>query len=138
MDPDAPTPQHPTSAQIRHFLGGNFRLQHSRFESKFGDGAVLVNNTPALSNYLQPSPPNTSDPHRSVFHNDADRRNLYPFLPQVRLAALPPTPGFSHHYIAEYYKLQYLGICATVWTWETPCRQFHDGQYKSGCSGCSW
>jgi len=57
VDPDAPTPQDPTEAQIRHFLGGGFTLQ----------GNELVNNTPALSDYRQPTPPNTSDPHRYVF-----------------------------------------------------------------------
>ncbi|KAF8526693.1 phosphatidylethanolamine-binding protein [Gautieria morchelliformis] len=62
VDPDAPTPQSPTNAQIRHFLGGNFRLQSSPSEP--GVGAALVNITPALSEYRQPTPPNTSDPHR--------------------------------------------------------------------------
>jgi hypothetical protein len=27
IDPDAPTPQNPTSSEIRHFLGGDFYLQ---------------------------------------------------------------------------------------------------------------
>ncbi|TCD62350.1 hypothetical protein EIP91_007048 [Steccherinum ochraceum] len=58
VDPDAPTPQEPTSAQIRHFLGGNFRLV---------PGGGLVNSTAALSNFLQPTPPAGSDPHRYVF-----------------------------------------------------------------------
>ena len=64
VDPDAPTPQNPTNAQIRHFLGGDFRLDGS--PSAIGAGTPLMNNTPALSDYRQPSPPNTSDPHRSV------------------------------------------------------------------------
>ncbi|KAF8591043.1 PEBP-like protein [Ramaria rubella] len=62
IDPDAPTPQDPTRAQIRHFLGGNFRLQGRL--SAIGPGTILVNTTPALSEYHQPTPPNTSDPHR--------------------------------------------------------------------------
>lgn len=57
VDPDAPTPQDPTQAQIRHFLGGNF----------FNHGGLLVNNTPALSEFLQPTPPAGSDAHRYVF-----------------------------------------------------------------------
>lgn len=62
VDPDAPTPQDPSAAQIRHFLGGNFKLEgHPTAE---GLGATLVNRTPALSDYIQPSPPNTSDAHR--------------------------------------------------------------------------
>lgn len=73
IDPDAPTPQDPSDAQIRHFLGGNFVLEgHPTVE---GLGATLVNRTPALSDYIQPSPPNTSDPHRYtwlLFRQPAD------------------------------------------------------------------
>ncbi|KAJ7643973.1 PEBP-like protein [Roridomyces roridus] len=57
VDPDAPTPQAPTVAQIRHFLGGNFN----------NEGGLLVNSTPAISEFLQPSPPAGSDAHRYVF-----------------------------------------------------------------------
>ncbi|KAJ7042166.1 PEBP-like protein [Mycena alexandri] len=57
VDPDAPTPQVPTEAQIRHFLGGNF----------FNEGGRLVNSTPAISNFLQPTPPAGSDAHRYIF-----------------------------------------------------------------------
>ncbi|KAJ7266362.1 phosphatidylethanolamine-binding protein [Mycena haematopus] len=57
VDPDAPTPQDPTVAQIRHFLGGNF----------FNSGGRLVNSTPALSEFLQPTPPAGSDAHRYIF-----------------------------------------------------------------------
>jgi len=62
VDPDAPTPQAPTNSQIRHFLGGNFKLAGP--PSSRGVGTPLVNSTPALSEYRQPTPPNTSDPHR--------------------------------------------------------------------------
>ena len=55
VDLDAPTPQTPTRAQIRHFLGGNF------FASDSGD---LVNTTAAVSEFRQPTPPAGSDPHR--------------------------------------------------------------------------
>ncbi|KAF7346567.1 hypothetical protein MSAN_01884800 [Mycena sanguinolenta] len=57
VDPDAPTPQAPTSAQIRHFLGGNF----------FNHNGLLVNTTPAISEFRQPAPPAGSDPHRYTF-----------------------------------------------------------------------
>ncbi|KAJ7442611.1 PEBP-like protein [Mycena latifolia] len=57
VDPDAPTPQAPTSAQIRHFLGGNF----------FNHGGLLVNSTPAISEFRQPTPPAGSDAHRYIF-----------------------------------------------------------------------
>jgi len=62
VDLDAPTPQTPTSAQIRHFLGGNF---HS--VPALGDEERLVNTTAALSDFRQPTPPAGSDPHRYVF-----------------------------------------------------------------------
>ncbi|KAJ3567086.1 hypothetical protein NP233_g6597 [Leucocoprinus birnbaumii] len=58
VDPDAPTPQAPTSAQIRHFLGGNFTP---------GRSGLLSNSTPALSEFRQPTPPAGSDAHRYIF-----------------------------------------------------------------------
>jgi len=61
VDLDAPTPQTPTSAQIRHFLGGNFFLETPRIPT------LLSNNTAALSPFRQPTPPAGSDPHRYVF-----------------------------------------------------------------------
>ena len=60
VDLDAPTPQDPTSAQIRHFLGGNFKLDRPDIRGL----SLLSNSTPALSNFLQPTPPAGSDPHR--------------------------------------------------------------------------
>ncbi|KAJ6475041.1 PEBP-like protein [Mycena vitilis] len=57
VDPDAPTPQAPTSAQIRHFLGGNFVNQNG----------LLVNSTPAVSEFRQPTPPAGSEAHRYTF-----------------------------------------------------------------------
>jgi hypothetical protein len=59
VDLDAPTPQAPTSAQIRHFLGGNFIRSPSK-------SLLLSNTTPAISEFRQPTPPAGSDPHRSV------------------------------------------------------------------------
>ncbi|KAI0316660.1 phosphatidylethanolamine-binding protein, partial [Amylostereum chailletii] len=63
IDPDAPTPQQPTNAQIRHFLGGDFTL------GPVGpDGvAPLTNSTPAISEFRQPTPPAGSDAHRYIF-----------------------------------------------------------------------
>jgi len=61
VDLDAPTPQNPTSAQIRHFLGGNFFLKTPQ------DPLLLSNTTPAVSEFRQPTPPAGSDPHRYVF-----------------------------------------------------------------------
>lgn len=56
VDPDAPTPQHPDHAQFRHFLGGGFVLRDL--------GLVLANKTPAITDFVKPSPPDGSDPHR--------------------------------------------------------------------------
>jgi len=63
VDLDAPTPQNPNVSQIRHFLGANFHLGEP---NRFGV-SLLSNSTPALSDFLQPTPPAGSDPHRYVF-----------------------------------------------------------------------
>ena len=60
VDPDAPTPQNPTSAQIRHFLAGNFVRGAGL---PFGEKA-LVHETVPLSGWLQPTPPAGSPAHR--------------------------------------------------------------------------
>ncbi|KAH6911717.1 PEBP-like protein [Coprinopsis sp. MPI-PUGE-AT-0042] len=57
VDPDAPTPQEPTVAQVRHQLAGNF----------YSSGHVLQNKTGAVTEWLQPSPPSYSSAHRYVF-----------------------------------------------------------------------
>lgn len=57
VDLDAPTPQNQSLSQIRHFLGGDFTQTRN-------SGGLLSNSTPALSNFLQPTPPAGSDPHR--------------------------------------------------------------------------
>lgn len=60
VDPDAPTPQDPTEAQIRHFLAGNFVPGVN-----IGNGdESLVNETAPLSGWLQPTPPAGSPAHR--------------------------------------------------------------------------
>ncbi|KAH8114695.1 PEBP-like protein [Phellopilus nigrolimitatus] len=63
VDLDPPIPQAPTEAEIRHFLGGNFALERPNA----GGLSLLANSTPALSEFLQPTPPAGSDPHRYVF-----------------------------------------------------------------------
>lgn len=63
VDPDAPTPRDPTSAQIRHFLAGNFVRG-----AGIGLGEeTLVNQTVPLSGWLQPTPPAGSPAHRYRF-----------------------------------------------------------------------
>ncbi|KAH9479679.1 hypothetical protein JR316_0008274 [Psilocybe cubensis] len=61
VDLDPPTPQAPTLAQIRHFLGGNFVYKAPK------ESVLLTNRTPAVSEFRQPTPPAGSDPHRYVF-----------------------------------------------------------------------
>ncbi|KAI0375795.1 PEBP-like protein [Pilatotrama ljubarskyi] len=61
VDPDAPTPQNPTAAQIRHLLAPGLQANGS-----LATGAALVNNTPAISDFLRPTPPAGSDPHRYI------------------------------------------------------------------------
>jgi hypothetical protein len=55
VDPDAPTPQDRSTAQVRHFLGGDFNVN---------EGGRLVSSTPAISQYIQPTPEAESDAHR--------------------------------------------------------------------------
>ncbi|KAG6909253.1 hypothetical protein DXG01_001435 [Tephrocybe rancida] len=63
VDPDAPTPQAPTSAQIRHFLAPNFFANGRPFTPV----QSLDNGTAAISEFLQPTPPAGSDAHRYIF-----------------------------------------------------------------------
>ncbi|KAI0291838.1 phosphatidylethanolamine-binding protein [Russula brevipes] len=63
VDLDAPTPQLRNVTQIRHILGGGFQLDPWSDQ----DVRPLVNTTPALTEWLQPQPPQGSDPHRYAF-----------------------------------------------------------------------
>ncbi|KAF4575107.1 hypothetical protein EYR36_006463 [Pleurotus pulmonarius] len=58
VDPDAPTPQNTSISQFRHMLGGDFRVNAT--------GGVLMNTSAALSDFVPPTPPAGSDPHRYV------------------------------------------------------------------------
>ncbi|KAF8073471.1 PEBP-like protein [Lyophyllum atratum] len=62
VDPDAPTPQAPTSAQIRHLLAPNFVARNPSALIH-----PLVNTTAAISPFRQPNPPAGSDAHRYIF-----------------------------------------------------------------------
>jgi len=59
VDPDAPTPQTHTAADILHFLGGDFTADPV--------SGQLTNNTAALKEFIPPTPPAGSDPHRLLF-----------------------------------------------------------------------
>ncbi|KAF8171983.1 PEBP-like protein [Mycena galopus ATCC 62051] len=82
VDPDAPTPQDPTMAQIRHFLGGNF----------FNHDGLLVNVTPAVSEFRQPTPPAGSDAHRYTF---LLFRQSPEFATQTLINATTPVQNFN-------------------------------------------
>ncbi|KAJ3567083.1 hypothetical protein NP233_g6598 [Leucocoprinus birnbaumii] len=94
VDPDAPTPQDPTSAEIRHFLGGNF----------VSDGSGLLHNgTAAVSEFLQPTPPAGSDAHRYIFLLFNQPRG---FNDQTLVT---PTTSISNFDIATFAKAVGLG-----------------------------
>ena len=60
VDPDAPTPQHPTDAQMRDFLGANFVRG-----ADLGNGFMaLMNRVAPITGWQQPNPPRGSDLHR--------------------------------------------------------------------------
>ncbi|KIK63784.1 hypothetical protein GYMLUDRAFT_222130 [Collybiopsis luxurians FD-317 M1] len=60
VDDDAPTPQNRSLSEFRHLILGDLSINGS---SSAGT-SLLVNSTPALSDYISPGPPNGSDPHR--------------------------------------------------------------------------
>ncbi|KAG6833951.1 hypothetical protein H0H87_007962 [Tephrocybe sp. NHM501043] len=61
VDPDVPTPQDANRTEFLHFLGGNFSVDASSPNS-----TRLVNQSAALLEYMAPSPPAGSPPHRYV------------------------------------------------------------------------
>ena len=62
LDPDAPTPQNTSLANFVHWVQPNLRV-----DGPMSTFAPLVNDTPALFEYLSPAPPATSDAHRYTF-----------------------------------------------------------------------
>ncbi|THH19924.1 hypothetical protein EW146_g1357 [Bondarzewia mesenterica] len=61
VDPDAPTPQNTSLSQFRHLLAGDFHLNGDSL-----DHALLTNSSAAQTDYVNPTPPVGSDPHRYV------------------------------------------------------------------------
>lgn len=98
VDLDAPTPQMPTVAQIRHFLGGNFKLERRISEDRVGV-ALLTNSTPALTEFHQPTPPAGSDPHRYVL------TFLLPSEKNLELTLIKQSPRCSKlkHFFASLF-----------------------------------
>jgi len=62
VDPDAPSPPNRNISQFLHFLGVNY------VADKVTDNEVLIlkNNSAAITDYVNPTPPNGSIPHRYV------------------------------------------------------------------------
>jgi hypothetical protein len=62
VDPDAPSPPNRNISQFLHFLGINY------VASNVTDNEVLIlkNNSAAIMDYVMPTPPNGSIPHRWV------------------------------------------------------------------------
>ncbi|KAL9053764.1 MAG: hypothetical protein Q9162_004562 [Coniocarpon cinnabarinum] len=60
VDPDASTPQNPTSRFILHWMAANLTASP--------DNGVLTNSTPAVAEYAHPMPPPNSDAHRYILY----------------------------------------------------------------------
>lgn len=70
VDPDPPSPAHPTLADYRHFVGGDF------FASQVPGTnlAKLTNSTPALSDYVIPTPESVARHRYDSFFDRGDIR----------------------------------------------------------------
>ncbi|KXN88544.1 hypothetical protein AN958_07180 [Leucoagaricus sp. SymC.cos] len=64
VDADAPTPEDPTNAQVRHFLGADFFTRRLPLEDGI-ESPVLRNRTAAISEWRQPTPGGGN--HRYIF-----------------------------------------------------------------------
>ncbi|KAF5347065.1 hypothetical protein D9758_011655 [Tetrapyrgos nigripes] len=60
VDPDAPNPDDPSAANVRHFIGGDFIISSTQSSGT----ARLTNLSAALAEYVSPGPPPDSPPHR--------------------------------------------------------------------------
>ncbi|PIL34837.1 hypothetical protein GSI_02624 [Ganoderma sinense ZZ0214-1] len=89
IDPDAPTPENPTAAQFRLLLAPNMTLSGS-----LAEGAMLVNNTPAITDFLRPNPPAGSDPHRFILLLFAQPTNFSQVVQGI-VNASTPRNGFN-------------------------------------------
>lgn len=64
IDPDAPTPQSPTLAQIRHLVAGDLVPKRLYGLEYIFEKKLLINLTAPLSDWVQPGPPPGLAPHR--------------------------------------------------------------------------
>ncbi|KAG9218869.1 hypothetical protein CCMSSC00406_0001017 [Pleurotus cornucopiae] len=83
VDPDAPTPQNTSISQFRHMLGGDFRANAT--------GGLLMNTSAALSDFVPPTPPAGSDPHRYVILLFNQSANFDTNAPPLVNASTPRT-----------------------------------------------
>ncbi|OBZ76815.1 Splicing factor 3B subunit 6-like protein [Grifola frondosa] len=84
VDPDAPTPQNATEAQFRHLLAQDLQTNGS-----LGSGALLVNTSAALTEFVMPTPPAGSDPHRYVILLFVQPSNFTTVAPNFVNASTP-------------------------------------------------
>lgn len=69
VDPDAPTPDMPTTADILHWLAPNMKATTAPQDSGALQGqSVLTNSTPNIVPFAPPAPPATSAAHRYVLY----------------------------------------------------------------------
>lgn len=73
IDPDAPTPSNASSAQILHWMAGNWTLAAST-NGTFP--LTFSNSSPAAIPYRQPAPPVTSTAHRYIQYLFAQPANF--------------------------------------------------------------
>lgn len=83
LDLDAPTPEFPRDAQVRHLLAGNF----VRTVASHDDPKELMLLTRPVSRWYEPNPPMGSDPHRYAVSRLLPRSDLTyaPFVSYVFL-----------------------------------------------------
>lgn len=91
IDPDAPTPQNPTSAQIIHWLQADLVLTTSTSSSTSNSSSsaaslAITNLTAPLIPYARPMPPTTSIAHRYI---------QYLFAQPPGFSVPAPAAGFS-------------------------------------------
>jgi phosphatidylethanolamine-binding protein len=66
VDPDAPTPQNPTSSQILHWMQPGLTFsKKTQIQDSMAINALSANVT-AIAPYLSPNPPQGSSPHRYI------------------------------------------------------------------------
>jgi len=59
VDPDAPTPQNRSLAEVLHYMGGGYKASGNAEQ-----GFTLVSDMTPVMPYTPPNPPNISDAHR--------------------------------------------------------------------------